>query len=411
VWTVGITAAVLVALIALGRALLPYTIDFPVYYEAGRSLLAGRTDLYSPSFALDPPMRYVYPPAFVVLFAPFALLSPQDAYGLWFALLAGATYWVIRRALADWRAERFSLQLWASALLAGPFLIYGLRSSNVHLLVVLLTLGGALAWVRGRLWRASLCWALGGALKVLPLLLIPVLVLLREWRLARRTLILSVVFWSLPGLWFGPRRAFELQWEWYCEVVVGAERLRQESRLDVSLPRATERLLTIVDYSRRIDAAYPQVNPLTLPGGVARGVGQGAVLLVLGLSAAALLRLSHARQADSARGIAAAMSLYVSAQLLVGPYTTLLYLSAWIVPALGLGIVLVGPAAAQRWTLVGMGIINLTVFLIPGGEARRALEAAGYFTLMNVALWAFSLLAIWRLRSPSAAAHRDALTA
>jgi hypothetical protein len=393
--------AVLVAFFLLGRALLPYTIDFPVYYKAAQSLLAGRTDLYSPSFALDPPMRYVYPPVFVVLFAPFALLPPADAFGLWFALLAGSTCWVIQRTLVAWRSERFGVQLWIAGLLGGPFLIYGLRSSNVHLLVVLLTLAGALYWARGHLWRASVCWAFGGAVKVFPLLLIPVLLLLREWRLAQRTTLLSGIFWSLPVLCFGPQRAVGLQREWYREVVVGVERLRQESRLDVSLPRTVERLLTPIDYSRRIDARYPQVNLLALPGRVARGAGQAGALPVLVLSGAALLLLARARRARPADASAAVMSLYVSAQLILGPYTTLLYLSAWIVPALGLSFVRAGAATPLRRVLLGMGIVNLTVFLIPGGEPRRALEAAGYFTVMNAALWALSLLTVWRLSAVS----------
>ncbi len=401
----GVSALVLaaVAVFLLGRELVPFTIDFPVYYKAGQSLLSGRTDLYAVSFALDPPMRYVYPPVFVVLFAPLALLAPTDAFGLWFAFLVGATWLVLRRTLADWRSERFPLQLWVAGLLAGPFLIYGLRSSNVHLLVVLLTLAGALAWTRGRHWGASFCWALGGALKVFPLLLIPVLLLLREWRLALRTLALSILCWSLPAFWFGPGRTLELQGEWYRAVVVDAERLRQESRLDVSLPRTVERLLAPTDYSRRIDARYPQVNLVNLSPGLVRTVGQGAALLVVALSAVALSLLARRRGGSSAETVAAVLSLYMSAQLLIGPYTTLLYLSAWIVPALGLSFVRGESSGARRGALLGLGTINLLVFLIPGGEPRRALEAAGCFTAMNAVLWILSLLAVVKL----SAARRD----
>src|SRR5689334_8749755 len=77
-------------LLALGFVFTPNFVDFPVYYAAGRSLLVGRTDLYSPDFALGSVMDYRYPPWFVVAISPLCRFSYGVSAWVWYVMLAAS---------------------------------------------------------------------------------------------------------------------------------------------------------------------------------------------------------------------------------------------------------------------------------------------------------------------------------
>lgn len=158
------------------------------------------------------------------------------------------------------------------------------------------------------------------------------------------------------------------------------------------------RWLSAVDYAPRIDRRYPQVHVVNMPPAWARGAGKTLIGAVVLLTAVAVLRLRRS-VADPGAGAAVAGSLCFSAQLLVGPYTTLLYLSGWLLPVLALP----AAAAAQlpilrrlRWSLLALGIVNVVLALVPGAELHRALEAWGVYTLISAALWSLSLWVAWR---------------
>jgi hypothetical protein len=73
-------------LFAIGRRFSATANDLIVYHTAARNLLEGRTDLYSDSFALKPPMIYGYPPLFLLFVSPIGWLNFETAYGLWLPL-------------------------------------------------------------------------------------------------------------------------------------------------------------------------------------------------------------------------------------------------------------------------------------------------------------------------------------
>jgi len=201
-----IVAAAVAFLVGRHLSAAARNVDFIVYYEAARSLLAGRTDLYSGTFSLGPPHIYLYPPLFVLLVCPIGLLSYADGFGVWFALMTLATAAVTKRVYHHWRPQnraRYALLLVA---LAGPFCVLGLRYGNIHLAIVLLTVLAVLAWSRGKLWPASFGLALGGAVKIFPLFLIPVFLVRREWSLAARVVGFSAILWVMPALYFGPQQ-------------------------------------------------------------------------------------------------------------------------------------------------------------------------------------------------------------
>jgi hypothetical protein len=70
----AVVTLILAAIVALYATAKFAGQDFAVYYAAASSLFAGRTDLYSADFALGPVMDYRYPPIFILIIAPIALL-------------------------------------------------------------------------------------------------------------------------------------------------------------------------------------------------------------------------------------------------------------------------------------------------------------------------------------------------
>ncbi|MBN2371637.1 MAG: DUF2029 domain-containing protein [Vicinamibacteria bacterium] len=388
--------AACVALVLLGRALSKHSIDYAVYHQAARSLLAGRTDLYAGDFALQPPMRYVYPPLFVMLVAPLGRLTLADGFGLWFALSALTTLAVARAGWRAWNGRDTRLRLCVLLGLAGPFVVYGLRSGNVHLPVVMLATAAIIAWSRRQTWRASLLLAFAGAIKVFPLFLLVYFTLLRQWRLVARAAGLSVLLWLLPVLQFGPRATIALYRHWHEDVASNIDRLRLESRLDVSIIGAGARWLGEADYAQRIDRDYPQINLFRIDRATSGRLMRLFVAVVWALSLAGCIRLGRARGAERAARSAGLASLWMTTQLLVGPYTTLLYLCGWLVPALALPCLLRGRRFG-RSALIAVTLVNLALILVPGSAAHRAIEAAGAHTVLGLCLWILSLTVVFNL--------------
>ena len=137
-------AITIAAFFFLGRHFIHRSPDFPVYHNAAISLLAGRTDLYSDTFAWVPPQIYVYPPLFVLLIAPLGLLSLQNAFGVWVGAMCVAVAAVVRRATREWKVHSEWRRALLCLLLAGPYVVLALKSGNVHLFLVLLVVWSVL---------------------------------------------------------------------------------------------------------------------------------------------------------------------------------------------------------------------------------------------------------------------------
>jgi hypothetical protein len=91
-------------------------------------------------------------------------------------------------------------------------------------------------------------------------------------------------------------------------------------------------------------------------------------------------------------------AIFITAQLLLGPYTPIQYLSGWVLAMLAF------PAILQRGfgqrTLFGIGLLNVVLFLIPGRMSQRTFQAYGVFTLIGILLWVLSLMAARPEKSP-----------
>jgi hypothetical protein len=396
------------SLFLIGRHFSYRSTDFIVYHEAAKSFLAGRTDLYSATFAWGPPMQYVYPPLFLLLVFPLGWLSFTAAFGIWFAGLALATGLLILLAYREWRPRRVGEYGLILVTLAAVPVLYALRTGNAHLGVVLLTLAGFVAWSKERTWTASICLALAGVVKVFPLFLLPFLLVRREWKLALRFVSLSCVLWAVPMAYFGPRQTVSLYRSWYSSVPADVQRFEGLHQLDYSFTGAIRRWLTHVDYSQHRDKDHPEVNWLDLSAATVRVIARILNGFVLGLSLlmASMLPKPGAEAPTSKEArhrlvVATTASLFVTSQLLFGPYTIFLYLCGWLAVALTLPVVFQHGAERLNHWLLGIGLANLVILAIPGRSNHRALEAYGVFTLLNIALWLISLMGGWKLLRPT----------
>jgi hypothetical protein len=110
------------------------------------------------------------------------------------------------------------------------------------------------------------------------------------------------------------------------------------------------------------------------------------------------LRLEAHESGPSQRRLEVAIiaSLFITSQLLFGPYTIFLYLCEWLVVVLTLPVVLQQCAARLNYWLLATGVASLVILAVPGHANHRALEAYGVFTLLNTALWLISLVGAWK---------------
>ena len=159
--------------------------DFDAYLAAARDVLQGHS-LYAtflhhtfPDATLRP--AYIYPPAFALLMAPFALLPAPTAAIAW---LLGCQAALVASLLLIFRAERPAS--WAATtVLCLTFTFYPLWidaiQGQANLPILLLVVAGIVGTVRGRpAWAAAL--GVAAALKLTPLLLIAWLLLERRFR-------------------------------------------------------------------------------------------------------------------------------------------------------------------------------------------------------------------------------------
>jgi len=385
----------------VGHHICHRAVNFIVYYQGARSLLAGRTDLYSSTFAWGPPMTYVYPPLFLLLIFPLGWLSFANAFGVWFAMMGLASAVVIRRAYQEWRPRYRARYIWLMLVLAGPLVVGALKSGNVHLFIALLLIYAVLAWSTGRVWPASFAVALGGAIKIFPMFLLLVFMVRREWALVTRVIGFTCLLWLMPVVYFGPQRTVSLFRSWSNPIVFHLSGFENQHSLDQSLPGTMKRWLTHVDYSGRLDQDYPQLNFATLSRRTLKAVSYGVegIVLALSLWMCALLRPvaeTHPTGRHRQPCVASAGVIFTTVQLILGPYTPMLYLCGWLLAALVLPPMVEDKPYVHNLLQLA-GTMNLLLFLVPGRINQRALQAYGAFALLGLVLWVLSMWSGWLL--------------
>ncbi len=212
-----------VSVIALWAEILPSRwsdFDFNLYYVGSRTLLEGHNPYTTPQKPMSDALgfRYSkeypiagYPPSFLWLFAPLAVLSPSLAFAIWVAVEIGclaAILWLTRRLLG----ERLSTRGWLFVIalaVSSRTVSYNLYFSQVQLLLAALVLAGYAAQRAGRYGWACLAVCTAGILKFYPFVLLPWFVWSSDGTVRTRVyrlvgaggFVLAIVLLTGPGLW------------------------------------------------------------------------------------------------------------------------------------------------------------------------------------------------------------------
>src|SRR5262249_8525734 len=242
--------------------------DFRVYHYGARGVFDGSRPVYGLSSGLGWPMHYRYPPLFLLLFAPFAMLPLGSAAAVWVVAKIVVLVWVIhamrKRVLPSVEAVSIRPHWYiVSILFITPYLIEEFRYGNAQFFVLALTIA-ALLTVRDRPLLAAASLALGIAIKVWPMFFLPYLAVRREWKTVFYSVAFVAVFAIVPSLYFGFGENQRLLGEWFTQeyqTQLGPNEIWFPNQ---SLRGVLMRYLTVIDYSQVPDPNYAQVNVASL---------------------------------------------------------------------------------------------------------------------------------------------------
>ena len=244
--------------------------DFPIYWQASRDLLAGRSP-YDVTSGLH---GYVYLPWFALLLAPLALLPLSVAAALWYVANAAFLWWTCRALIGAIRVAlpEASVGLLGLASLALVGLVHDnlvLGQANL-LLLLLVALGVRGAMQRGDAWASGVPLGLAAALKMPAAMLLVPLVLRGRWRAAAGALTGALFALALPFLATGSGTGMRLLGEWRAKVVApaAAGTLQGSKVIDQSPQAALRRLLVAepaydgraVNWAAMTPAAFANVS-------------------------------------------------------------------------------------------------------------------------------------------------------
>ncbi|OLE59885.1 MAG: hypothetical protein AUG74_16580, partial [Bacteroidetes bacterium 13_1_20CM_4_60_6] len=204
-WLLGLYVASALA-VTLQQGVLHQSNNFRVFRSAAINLLARR-DLYAahPEQHFD---FYKYSPTFALLFAPLAYLPFALAFLCWTLLNALLLWYALERLLPQRQATLAISLLYLEVLFA---MQYGQSNALVAALMVL----AFVALERGRQLEAGIEVALGAAIKLFPLALLPVAALhSRRARFGLLFLAVATALVVLPLLAVPPRELIDQYRSW-----------------------------------------------------------------------------------------------------------------------------------------------------------------------------------------------------
>jgi len=258
--------AIAIALALIAIAVLSYvaarrSVDFPVYHYAARSMLRGTGPMYGPRSGIGWPQVYRYPPLFLLLFIPFALLPLRLAAFVW-ALLKFAALGLLARSLfSRLRIQGLGWQFLA-LLPALPYLAVEFHYGNVQFFIFALV-GAALLWVDDRPVLAAGALALAISVKVAPLFFLPYLIARKRTAVAALAVAFTVALTLLPAGYFGWHTNASLLHQW-ADQEFGLAMTAGEPAIigfpSQSMHSVLMRFFVSLNYAALTDSNYPRFN-------------------------------------------------------------------------------------------------------------------------------------------------------
>jgi hypothetical protein len=365
-------ALILVLLLSEYAARRP--VDFPVYYAAVRAMLTGNAPIYGPTSGVGWPQVYRYPPLFLLLFLPFALLPFRLAAILWAAPKFLILYFLTRALFT-----RLSLDGWLPRVLAVvpaiPYLALEFHYGNVQFYVFSLV-ALALLCLKKRPSLAALALALGISIKAWPLFFVPYCMALGYRRVVLWTMGIALAFTLIPTAFFGPLRYAGLLKAWGAQELGVAATPGEPGIIGFpsqSLHSVMMRYFVSLDYSKLPDPHYPKFNLTAVDSGA---IEAAWVALSVAGYAALLFLASTQRKTDGLVIHAIAFCSYV----LLQPFTQSGDLVVLLWPIVVAAALLHGSAklpSGARTALWAALFLMTFKTLLPGAAMHRALEVLG----------------------------------
>src|ERR1043165_624421 len=99
-WNFGVRPGIIFIAITLAFAwyVSERPMDFRVYHYGARGVFDGTRPVYGHNSGIGWPMHYRYPPFFLLLFSPFALLPLKSGAAIWLILKVMLLLWLVREA-------------------------------------------------------------------------------------------------------------------------------------------------------------------------------------------------------------------------------------------------------------------------------------------------------------------------
>jgi hypothetical protein len=378
--------ALLVAAIAVGFAwyVSGEPMDYRVYHYAAQKVFDEGGPVYGEQSGLGWPMHYRYPPPFLFLARPLALLPLSWGAALFVMLKCGALALLVR-ALWKRLGPSTGKTAWlVPLLLAGPYVVEDLRYGNAQSFIFALTGVALLSLATPLLAAAALALAI--SIKVWPLYFVPYLAARRQWRVVGATLAFTAVILMAPALYFGFDSNMRLLSEW-----VTQEFSTQTSASEIWFPNQSlrgvmMRYLTVIDYTRMPDPNYPLVQVAAISPSTVRTVS----LMLVGLLYLGVIAIT-VRRKDAALGLTEALAF--TGLILLQPFSQKYALVVLLWPAIVAGR-LVGQDARGRVLVYAAIAAALVQPLIKGAAAQRLLQALGFDFLATALLAAFLIVSI-----------------
>jgi hypothetical protein len=404
-----ILLAAVLTVALLGLLFIRNQIDFPVYYRAGQSLLAGRVDLYAPDFALGQVMDYRYPPFFLIVFLPLWLPPYSTAAYLWYLLSALALAGIVILLRAEIAPARLTKLLLAACILAlAQYFVMALHYGNAHLLAICFLFAAFYFENRDRSWHSALLLSISITIKLTPIILLPYLAIKRRWKMLSACALFVVLLNLAPGLYFGFQENSRLLRTWYKHVIANQEFHEVNGPINLSMKGILRRYFTEVDYNQRVDGdvEYRSVNLTTLSSDHtdATWMMVSAALLIAAL---AFITWRTRKSEVESKLPALELGLMVCLMLLIGPLSSKIYFIALIWPVVSLaGFASVNRSSAAtfaRRVIYSVAFVNSVLPLLPGRSTQRLLLVLGVDSLVTCLLTLALVFAIYRSqRSPRA---------
>jgi hypothetical protein len=402
-----------IAIGLLGLLFIRNLIDFPVYYAAGQSLISGRTDLYSPDFALGRVMDYRYPPFFLVALTPLWFLPYTLAAYIWYLLSVLEIIGCVLIVVRVFPSFRESWILWVVVAFGViQYFVMALHYGNAHLLATFLLFASLYCVLQQKDLAAAALMALAITIKLTPVLLLPYFALKRRWTLLASVCVFLVAFNIAPSVYFGFRGNSELLRSWYGHVVASQEFHEDNGPINLSLKGQLRRYLSSVAYSQRVDGdvQYPAINLASLSreqvvevwAVIAAGLFAGVLFLMWRGRGSSQAGVQH-NDLDRAGLFAHELSLMLCLMLLVGPLTSKIYFIAMFWPLACLAGFTVdrkgGEGKLAMRVLVVVALVNSVLPLLPGRSVQRLLLVLGVDFYLNCLLMAaLMVVLVWRQR-------------